>query len=175
MTKAYYDSSCRGHFGLSLSYYLHFTSPIRRFPDIKVHEALKKIWSGEVYSDENSDNLKEDGFHLSERELASKDAERDYHHYLLDLYVCDYIGKEVDAEVIFIDNDYLYLKALGYVEGVLQHNGNYDKDYKQVLFDGKKYQVGDKINVILRKFSKDLGQYIFTTCNDYEKKLVKKR
>lgn len=173
MTKAYYDVNCRGHFGLSLDHYLHFTSPIRRFPDIKVHESLKKVWDGELFFDD--EELKKDGIFLSEREIASKEAEREYQHYLMDLYVCDYLGSEVEAEIIFIDNDNIYLMALGYVEGLLKHNSNYDREHKQIYFEGKTYKIGDKINVVLKKFSKEFGQYIFTSSISKEKKLLKKR
>lgn len=173
MTKAYYDINCNGHFGLSLDHYLHFTSPIRRFPDIKVHESLKGVWNGDLFIDKQE--LKKDGIFLSEREVASKEAEREYQHYLMDLYVCDYLGSEVEAEIIFIDNDNIYLMALGYVEGLLKHNSNYDREHKQIYFEGKTYKIGDKINVVLRKFSKEFGQYIFTRSIPKEKKLTKKR
>lgn len=175
MSKAYYAPECRGHFGLALFHYLHFTSPIRRFPDVKVHEALKGVWSGKIFSDDSVETLKRDGNYLSEREVAAKEVEKEYHRYLLNLYVSDYIGKEIEAEIIFMDSDNLYLRTLGYVEGTLTHNGNYDKYHKQVLFNGIKYQIGDRVSVVLKGFSKNLGQCIFDIDGYKEKKLLKRQ
>lgn len=174
MTKAYYDLECCGHFGLALSYYLHFTSPIRRFPDIKVHEALKKVWNGEAFGVDSEAELKKAGKYLSEREVAANESEKEYQRYLLNLYICDYLDQEIEAEIIFMDSDNLYLRTLGYVEGILPHKGNYDRYHKEVSFAGKHYQVGDRVKVVLKAFSKNSGQCIFEIDESLEKRLVKK-
>ena len=93
MQKAYYGPENKGHFGLSLEYYAHFTSPIRRYPDIIVHRVLKKALRGEksVYS---YDDLIEIGRHTSFKERIAQNLERDFTKLKQLEFMLNYIGKE---------------------------------------------------------------------------------
>lgn len=173
MTKAYYSPSCRGHYGLALSYYTHFTSPIRRFPDIKVHEALNYVLDGEVGLKNFDNTLEEDGKFLSEREIAAASAEKEYDQYLLRSYMDQFIGKEMEVKITFIDKEYIYLKTIDNIEGILCHGGNYNIKQKSLSKDGINYRIGDIIKVNLNSFSYQYGMYQFNWINEKGKTLKK--
>ena len=175
MSRAYYDSKCGGHYGLGLFYYTHFTSPIRRYPDFLVHETLNRVWNGEVFLNEEYEQLSLKGSYLSEREVAATEAEIEYDRYLLSLYAEQFRKKELQAEIVFLDKENLYLSTTQYLEGVLGHNGEYDRKHKQVLINGKSYHIGDKITVVLDENTNEEGQYIFQFSKSEGKRLIKKK
>ena len=175
MTRAYYDCECRGHYGLALRYYTHFTSPIRRYPDIKVHEALNYVldgWIGEINS--NSD-LKKDGKYLSERECAADEAEREYDQYLLRLYMDKFIGMNMVSEIVFIDKDFIYLRTDKNIDGIIRHKGNFVANKKFLIVNGKRYKIGDRLEVILKSFSNKYDSYQFEFENNDKNVLIKKK
>ncbi len=174
LTKAYYAPKCYGHYGLGLLYYTHFTSPIRRYPDFRVHEALNRVWNNQAYSSKEQEDLQGQGIHLSAREVAANNAEATYQQYLLGLYTDQFKKKELRAEIVFLDKENIYVRTIENIEGILYHSGRYDKIKKQVSFNQKEYHIGDQISVVLQEKTNEEGQYIFDFYKPKEKKLIKK-
>ena len=101
MTQAYYAPSNLGHFGLALTRYAHFTSPIRRYADLVVHRALIAAngWGDDGLSAEEETILDETGTHISQTERRSMVAERDTNDRYLSAYLADRIGNEFAGSI----------------------------------------------------------------------------
>jgi ribonuclease R len=101
MTQAYYSPENFGHFGLALSHYAHFTSPIRRYADLVVHRALISAhgWGGDGLSPEEIDRLDRTATHISETERRSMMAERDTTDRYLAAYLSERVGDEFTGRI----------------------------------------------------------------------------
>jgi ribonuclease R len=96
MAKAIYTSENIGHYGLGFDYYCHFTSPIRRYPDIQVHRILESILKGSPIIDKK---MEEKCKHCSERERAAMDCERASNKYKQVEYMRSYLGETFEAVI----------------------------------------------------------------------------
>ncbi len=162
LTRALYQPDNIGHYGLALDRYVHFTSPIRRYPDLLVHRAiyaeLDRASISGVGKFYDEDELKAVGEHCSTTEKSADDATRDVDKYLRCLYIQDRVGEVFTGVVIGVTNFGLFLELDGiYVEGLL-HVTALDSDY--YIFDdrrhclvgesgGKEYCLGDRLEVML--------------------------
>ena len=173
MQKARYDASCVGHFGLAEDEYLHFTSPIRRYPDLIVHRMLRK------YCFQANDNLeqraidlekcKEQAEHASIRERNSQDAEYACEDMKIAEYMHERIGKTYAGIISSITNFGMYVKLENTVEGMIRV-ADLDDDYYEFNKDrfelvgqrGKKtYRIGMPIKVTVAGASKEAGTVDF--------------
>jgi ribonuclease R len=98
MRQANYSAEKGGHFALNLNYYCHFTSPIRRYPDLEVHRILKLAQSGQKQT-KRREELEAVALHSSERERAAVDAERASVSYYGARWISKHIGEEMDGTV----------------------------------------------------------------------------
>ena len=158
MSKAVYSTSNIGHFGLAFESYTHFTSPIRRYPDLMVHRLLLRfLTQGQIEQDEiiKYQKLCDDS---SERELEAAEAERASIKYKQVEYMNDFVGKEFDAVVSGVSEWGIYVeevntKAEGMVKLRDMKDDFYELDEKLYAIvgkkTGKKYSLGDKIRVKL--------------------------
>jgi len=155
MKQARYSSQNKGHFGLASGCYLHFTSPIRRYPDLICHRALKSLVSdgGKRYGDKE---LQAMANYLSERERLAMEAERDIEDRIRVLFMKDRIGDEYDGIISHITSFGFFVELLDvFVEGLVLLNSLYDDYYhfeeERFRLVGRKtrkiYRVGDKIKV----------------------------
>jgi ribonuclease R len=155
MKQARYSSQNKGHFGLASDCYLHFTSPIRRYPDLICHRALKSLVSdgGKRYGDKE---LQAMANYLSERERLAMEAERDIEDRIRVLFMKDRIGDEYDGIISHITSFGFFVELLDvFVEGLVLLNSLYDDYYhfeeERFRLVGRKtrkiYRVGDKIKV----------------------------
>jgi ribonuclease R len=94
MAKAIYSTENIGHYGLAFEHYAHFTSPIRRYPDVLVHRILEDVLSGHPKADKK---MEEKCRHCSERERAAMETERAANKYKQVEYMKNYLGEEFDA------------------------------------------------------------------------------
>jgi len=141
MKQAIYKSENSGHFGLALTHYAHFTSPIRRYPDLLVHRALKHIVRKREKSDYmyTPDRMSQMGEHCSTNERRANEATRDAEFALKCEYMLDKIGESYDAHVTGVVQFGLFVELNEhFVEGLI-HITNLPKDY--YVFDPKTHQL----------------------------------
>ncbi len=158
MSKAIYSTSNIGHFGLAFEYYTHFTSPIRRYPDLMVHRLLQRfIEQGKIEQDEilKYQKLCDDS---SEREMEAAEAERSSIKYKQVEYMQEHLGEEFDAIISGVSEWGIYVEELNTkAEGMVKLRDMKDDFYElnEKLYaivgknTGKKYSLGDKVRVKL--------------------------
>jgi ribonuclease R len=153
-----YSTSNIGHFGLAFDYYTHFTSPIRRYPDILVHRLLyRHLTNGKIEQNEIAkyQHLSDEA---SEREIEAAEAERASVKYKQVEYMQDHVGEEFDATVSGVSEWGVYVeevntKAEGMVRLKDMTDDFYELDKKMYAVvgkkTGKKYSLGDSVRVKL--------------------------
>jgi ribonuclease R len=168
MAKATYTTKNVRHFGLAFDFYTHFTSPIRRYPDLLVHRMVKHFSGGEKVSKQELSQLDELALHASEREVAAAHAERDSIKMKLVEFMTDKVGQDFDAVISGVSDRGLYVELKEtHAEGMvsIRNLGNdywiYDeKRYRLVgQRTQKQYALGDPIRVKLtavRQFDREL-------------------
>ena len=158
MKKAKYSNNCIGHFGLAAKYYCHFTSPIRRYPDLTIHRIIKDYLHKRL--DEKSlRELKQFVVKSSEqssvREVLTQKAERDVDDYFKCRYMQKMVGAEFDATICSVTNFGFFVELDNTVEGLVSiaSLGGYNyqfNDKSLTLSNGiKRYRIGDKVKVKL--------------------------
>lgn len=156
MKKAVYSTENVGHFGLASKCYCHFTSPIRRYPDLLVHRVLKATLNGEIGSitDLYQDFLTEAAYRCTERERIADEAER----AVDDLYKVKYLENYIDCEfkgvISGVSQKGLYVELENTCEGFVPIEllpGFYEYDAESLSLVGKKtkYKLGDKMDVVV--------------------------
>lgn len=141
MQKAKYSPDDVGHFGLSKSHYCHFTSPIRRYPDLMIHRIIKDFLSGkdvvEIYSDKVSGIAKQS----SEKERNAIEAERAVDDYYKILYISNYVGEEFDGVVSGVTGFGLFVELENGIEGIVKLETIGSK--RKIEYDQKKFTLSD--------------------------------
>ncbi len=168
MAKATYTTDNIGHYGLGFDYYTHFTSPIRRFPDMMVHRLLEKYLEGG--RSVNKAKLEELCKHSSEMEQLAANAERASIKYKQVEYMGDRLGEEYDGVISGVTEWGLYVeleenKCEGLVPIRDLADDFYDLDEKNYTLVGRKYntryRLGDKIRVKVARANLDRKQLDF--------------
>lgn len=158
MAKAVYSTKNIGHFGLAFKYYTHFTSPIRRYPDIMVHRILKSHLGGATISDNELKGYEKMATISSEREISATRAERDSIKYKQVEYMKGHIGEEFDGIVTGVTEWGIYVedvntKSGGMVSLRTMRDDFYTLDKKHYRLIGeknkKKFSLGDSVRVKL--------------------------
>ena len=174
MQKARYDPSNLGHFGLAADSYTHFTSPIRRYPDLVVHRTLREARTGRMKDDrknELTEDLPEIARHTSERERRADDAERELVQWKKVRFMADKVGDEFEGYVTGVTAFGLYIELIEhFVEGLVHVSTMADDYYRFVERahilrgenKGRVYRLGDRvrvqvINVDMERRQVDLG------------------
>jgi ribonuclease R len=160
MSLARYEAEAKGHFGLALDHYTHFTSPIRRYPDLIVHRALKRRLSGEPLSADDATELRselgEAATHCSERERNAESAERKLVEWKKAAFMRDFVGDVFDARVTGIAERGIFVLLLDHhVEGFVPfprlRRDWYDRDERGVRLvgrdTGRVLRLGDELRV----------------------------
>ncbi|MGE5825104.1 MAG: ribonuclease R [Bacteroidota bacterium] len=155
LKQAVYSPDNAGHFGLAFEAYVHFTSPIRRYPDLLVHRAIRACLEGRRYEGLDWDAL---GRHCSETERRADDASRDVENWLKCFYMQDHVGSAFSGTVTGVTPFGLFVTLDDYFVDGLVHISELGRDYFQ--FDaarhmllgertGKRFRLADRMQVKL--------------------------
>lgn len=152
MAKAKYTAENVGHYGLGFENYCHFTSPIRRYPDVQVHRILSDVLNNAISPDKK---LEEKCKHTSERERAAMEAERAGNKYKQVQYMKNFLGDEFEGIISGVASFGFWVETVEHkCEGLVSVNSllEYDEfrlvesDYALVgQRSGKKFRMGDKV------------------------------
>ena len=169
MMKAKYSVHNIGHYGLAFDYYTHFTSPIRRYPDMMVHRLLTRYQQGGRSA--NKDHYEELCEHSSDMEQLAQSAERDSIKYKMVEFMGDKIGEEYDAHISGIQSYGIYCEIdENHCEGMVPmhdlDDDYYEFDEKNYCLVGRrrhhKYQLGDPIRIKVARANVEKRQLDFT-------------
>jgi len=173
MKKAEYTKENFGHFGLASKAYTHFTSPIRRFPDLTVHRLLKKYLEEKDFSMSTisylNNKLVEIAEHSSEREVAAQSAERDVADMKMAEYMESHIGEIYDGVIDTVTNFGFFVELPNLIEGLVHVNtlkGDYYNYVPELLAmigksTKKTYRIGDRVKVRCIRASKEAAMIDF--------------
>ena len=168
MQQAVYSPDNVGHFGLAYEAYAHFTSPIRRYPDLLIHRAIKAVVNGEKYKAKDWNNL---GVHCSMTERRADDATRDVNNWLKCYFMQDKIGEVYEGTVagvtafgVFVALDGVYVEGLVHVTELGNDYFNYDKARHEMIGErtGARFRLGDRLTVKVARVDLETSKIDFT-------------
>jgi ribonuclease R len=174
MQQAVYSPDNIGHFGLAYESYTHFTSPIRRYPDLLIHRAIKAVLSGDKYK---AGDWSELGKHCSMTERRADDATRDVQAWLKCYYMQDKIGEVFDGTVagvtsfgLFVALDNVYIEGLLHVTELGNDYFNYDKARHEMAGErsGVRYRLGDRLRVKVSRVDLETSKIDFVLVAGHE-------
>ena len=172
MAKAYYTTENIGHYGLAFPYYTHFTSPIRRYPDLMVHRLLFNYLQGA--GSVNKEEYEEKCEHSSEMERKAETAERMSVKYKQAEYMVDKIGQVFDGLISGVSKWGIFVEVVGTkCEGLVRLNDMKDDFYYldeenyQVIGSrkGDQFKLGDKVRIRVKKVDLPRKQMDFVLVN----------
>ncbi len=169
LARARYADECLGHYGLKAKFYLHFTSPIRRYPDLMAHRMLQKALLDAEFTAADETACEEAAAQSTTREFAADECERGIDKLFIAAYMQRFIGEEFDAEVSGVQSFGLFVSLANGCEGLLRAEllagdyYQYDEQHMamQGRHTGKRFTIGTPIRVRLIAASEITGQIDF--------------
>lgn len=176
---AKYEAENRGHFGIASKYYCHFTSPIRRYPDLFIHRVISKYLENNYIIDENEYNIlkkqsEDRSIKASEREKIATEVEREAIKMKMAEYMESRIGEEYDAIISSITSFGVFAELENTIEGMIRFESLGDEyfilDEERKILIGEitntTYKIGDKIKIRVIRASKILKEIDFEILKD---------
>lgn len=171
MQQAVYSPNNQGHFGLAYEAYTHFTSPIRRYPDLLVHRAIKAVINKEIYRVRDWSAL---GTHCSMTERRADEASRDVTNWLKCYYMQDKVGEVFEGTVsgvtsfgVFVALDDAYVEGLLHVTELGNDYFHYEKAHHEMVGErtGAKYRLGDRVTIKVARVDLETTKIDFSLVN----------
>jgi ribonuclease R len=179
MKQAVYSPDNIGHFGLAYDAYTHFTSPIRRYPDLLTHRAIKAILKGTTYDPKAPwDQL---GMQCSATERRADEATRDVTSWLKCYYMKDRLGEEFAGTIsgvtsfgIFVTLDEVYVEGLVHISELGQDYFRFDQAKHQIVGErtSKKFQLADRVNIKVARVDIETSKIDFVLTGERLKQAV---
>ena len=169
MQQAVYEPHCDGHFGLAYEAYAHFTSPIRRYPDLTVHRAIKAVLSQQTYTP--SKNWQALGVHTSFCERRADDASRDVENWLKTYYMRDKVGEIFEGKIsgmtnfgLFVTLDGIHIDGLVHISDLGEDYFNFRPEIMAIEGErsGIRFNMGDKVSVRVARADLDTSKIDLT-------------
>ncbi len=170
MAKAIYSTKNIGHFGLAFKYYTHFTSPIRRYPDLMAHRMLSKHLNGSLIGPKETARYEQISIQSSEREMEAVTAERDSIKFKQVEYMMNKVGEEFDGVITGVADWGIYVQdnesmSDGMVKLSSIKSDYFEHEAKKYRIKGQKtgkvYHLGDEVRVKLVRADKEERQLDF--------------
>jgi ribonuclease R len=161
LKQALYSPNNAGHFGLAFDAYVHFTSPIRRYPDLLVHRAIKAVLARKRYEGIDWEAM---GKHCSETERRADDASRDVENWLKCYYMRDLVGGSFSGTItgvvpfgLFVTLDEYFVDGLVHISELGRDYFQYDAVHHMLLGErtGKRFRLSDRMTVKLARVDLD--------------------
>ena len=186
MDKAIYSPENIGHFALALKIYTHFTSPIRRYPDLMIHRMLHRyFFSKDGINEENIEHFKEIlgdiAIHSSEMERNADECERDVEEMKMAEYMSNHIDEEYEGMISGITNFGFFVQLDNMIEGLVPYESfnvpfDFDRDLEIVKIGNKVFKLGQKVIIRVVDASKEASQIDFGYVGDVdEEEKIKKK
>ncbi len=183
LQKARYNSKNSGHFGLAAKYYCHFTSPIRRYPDLIIHRVMKEFLKGnfsEAREEYLIKNLSEIAKHCSERERVAEEAERETEDLKKVEFMKEHEGETFEGIISNVTSFGMFIELDNTIEGLIRMSMMEDDYYifneKQYCLVGERtrkiYRIGDTLSVKLAKADLATRKIDFTIVDEKGNKTV---
>ncbi|GAB6928232.1 ribonuclease R [Paenibacillus sp. JCM 10914] len=168
MKQAKYDAESTGHFGLAAEYYSHFTSPIRRYPDLIIHRVIREVLeSGGALNEKRHEHLTgrmaDIAQQSSERERVAVDAERDTEALKKAEFMLDKVGEEFEGIISSVTSFGMFIELENTVEGLIRLSAmtddyyHFDEGHMALIGErtSKVYRIGDDVKVRVAKVNMD--------------------
>ncbi|AJY75047.1 ribonuclease R family protein [Paenibacillus beijingensis] len=168
MKQAKYDAESLGHFGLAAEFYSHFTSPIRRYPDLVIHRVIREVLEGGgALSERRQEALQarmpDIAQHSSERERVAVDAERDTEQLKKCEYMLDKVGEEFSGMISSVTSFGIFVELENTVEGLIRLSDLNDDYYhfseQHMVLIGERtskvYRIGDEVKIRVARVNMD--------------------
>jgi ribonuclease R len=171
LRQAIYSPDNVGHFGLAYESYTHFTSPIRRYPDLLIHRAIKSALAGRRYDPGDWSQI---GLHCSMTERRADDATRDVEAWLKCFYMRDRIGEEFTGSIssvvpfgIFVALDDVFIEGLVHVSELGHDYFHFDEVQHAMVGErsGRRYRLSDRVRVRLMRADLETNKIDFQLVN----------
>lgn len=172
LKQARYSPECSGHFGLAARYYCHFTSPIRRYPDLMIHRVIKEYINGKM-NEKRSKKLigtvDYAAIQSSQMERVAQEAEREVDSLKKAEYMADRIGEEYDGIISSVTNFGIFVQLPNTIEGLVHISELtddyyiYDEKYLSLVGERTKkiYKLGDEVRIRVEKVDLDSHEIYF--------------
>jgi len=180
LRQAMYSPDNVGHFGLAYEHYTHFTSPIRRYPDLLVHRAIKAVLAGEKYTPVAS--WEDIGLQCSGTERRADEATRDVENWLKCFFMKERIGEEFEGTIsavtafgIFVALDTICIEGLVHVSELGEDYFQFDNIKHQMLGErtGQRFRLGDRVRVKLVRADLESNKIDFVLVREGKSRPIK--